>query len=88
MRGNICEFWHAQVVMDDADFQRNASEVALSLTAAHVRGVWEERLPLSLHSALTLGCVTALQPAAKTRPIAEGFSLSDLQVRVADESVD
>ncbi len=68
-----------QVVMDEADFQQKASQVALSLTAGHVRGVWEERLPLSLHTTLTLGCVTALLPAARMRPISEGFALPELQ---------
>lgn len=69
-----------QIVVDEAELQYTASEVALKLAAGHVRGVWEERLPLSLHTTLTLGCVTALLPAARSRPLSEGFSISDLQV--------
>lgn len=65
--------------MDEEEFQRGASDVALALTAGHVQSVWEERLPLSLHTTLTLGCVTTLVPSARTRPFAEGFDLSDLQ---------
>lgn len=72
---------NAQVVMDDAEFQQKTSEVAISLTAGHVRGVWEERLPLSLHTTLSVGCVTALTPAARSRPISEGFTLAELQAK-------
>ena len=66
--------------MDEAELQQTASELALRLAAGHVRGVWEERIPLSLHTTLTLGCVTALLPAARSRPLSDGFSISDLQV--------
>jgi len=68
-----------QVVMDERDYQDSAAEISLTLAASHVKGVWEERLPLALHTALVVGCVTALLPRARGRPLTEGFSLSDLQ---------
>ena len=67
--------------MDEAEYQESATELSLTLAASHVKGVWEERLPLGLHAALSVGCVTALLPRARGRPLAEGFSLSDLQAR-------
>lgn len=68
-----------QVVMDEAEYQEASAELSLTLAASHVKGVWEERLPLALHTALVVGCVTALLPRARGRALTEGFSLSDLQ---------
>jgi hypothetical protein len=65
--------------MDEADYQDSAAEISLTLAASHVKGVWEERLPLALHTTLVVGCVTTLLPRARGRPLTEGFSLSDLQ---------
>ena len=66
--------------MDDGEFRSSAAEVALSLARGHVKGVHEERLPLQLQALLTAGCVTSLVPAARSRAISEGFTLTDLQV--------
>lgn len=61
-------------------FQRDAAAISTQLAQPHVRDVWEERLPLALEAALSLGCVAAVSPAARSRPLAEGFDLVDLQV--------
>ena len=69
-----------QVVMEDAEFQRSAADIALLLSESHVKGVWEERLPLDWVAATSLGCVAQLLPTARSRPMTEGFALTDLQV--------
>lgn len=45
-----------------------------------VQDVWEERMPLQLDAALAVGCVAAVAPEARLRPLSEGFALTDLQV--------
>jgi hypothetical protein len=37
-------------------------------------------MPLGLQAALQLGCVATVAPAARTRPLGEGFDLDELQV--------
>lgn len=71
-----------QVVVDEVEFQRSAAEWAMTLVDSHVVGVWEERMPLSLHASLTLGCVAELRPHVRQRSLAEGFALDELRVRV------
>ena len=69
-----------QVVMPDADYRQQANELAIALSEPHVKGVFEERLPLDLHAALHLGCVTAVIPESRSKSMQDGFELSDLQV--------
>ena len=69
-----------QVVMPDAEYREQANELAIALSEPHVKGVFEERLPLDLHAALQLGCVTAVTPDARSKSMQDGFDLSDLQV--------
>ena len=67
--------------MPDAEFRQRGNELAIALTEPHVKGVFEEKLPLALHAALQLGCVAAVAPEARPKPLQEGFDLADLQVR-------
>lgn len=69
-----------QVVMPDAEYREQASELAIALSEPHVKGVFEERLPLELHAALHLGCVTAVAPDSRSKSLQDGFELADLQV--------
>ena len=69
-----------QVVMPDAEYLEQASELAIALSEPHVKGVFEERLPLELHAALHLGCVTAVAPDSRSKSLQDGFELADLQV--------
>ena len=73
--------------MPDAEFRQRANELAIALTEPHVKGVFEEKLPLHLHAALQLGCVAAVAPEARSKSLQEGFDLADLQVGVCS-SVD
>lgn len=49
---------------------------------AHIVGVYEDRLSLDLHAVLTLGCVASVAPACRSRPLAEGYRLQELQVHL------
>ena len=69
-----------QVVMPDADYRQQANELAIALSEPHVKGVFEERLPLDMHAALHLGCVTAVIAESRSKSMQDGFELSDLQV--------
>lgn len=69
-----------QVVMPDAEYRDQANELAIALSEPHVKGVFEERLPLDLHAALHLGCVTAVTPGSRSKSMQDGFDLADLQV--------
>ncbi len=72
-----------QVVMPDAEYREQANELAIALSEPHVKGVFEERLPLDLHAALQLGCVTAVIPESRSKSMQDGFDLTDLQVHFA-----
>lgn len=76
-----------QVVMPDADYRQQANELAIALSEPHVKGVFEERLPLDLHAALHLGCVTAVIPESRSKSMQDGFELSDLQVAFTSPDV-
>ena len=69
-----------QVVMDEEEAQLGSADIALTLAASHVHGVWEERMPLGLEAALSIGCVTELLPSVRHQPLSEGFMLSALKV--------
>lgn len=69
-----------QVVMPDAEYRAQANELAIALSEPHVKGVFEERLPLDLHAAIQLGCVTAVLPECRSKSMQDGFDLTDLQV--------
>lgn len=69
-----------QVLMPDAEYREQANELAIALSEPHVKGVFEERLPLELHAALHLGCVTAVTPDSRSKSMQDGFELADLQV--------
>eukprot|EP00878_Enallax_costatus_P032361 GHUV01035561.1.p1 GENE.GHUV01035561.1~~GHUV01035561.1.p1 ORF type:complete len:215 (+),score=72.36 GHUV01035561.1:151-795(+) len=49
------------------------------------RAVYQGQLPLQLMASLDLGCVAAVTPTARDRPIGEGFALSELQSKTATE---
>ena len=66
--------------MPDAEYRDQASGLAIALSEPHVKGVFEERLPLELHAALHLGCVTAVAPDSRSKSLQDGFELADLQV--------
>ena len=52
----------------------------LQLAGPHILGVYEDRLSLDLHAVLTLGCVASVAPSCRSRPLAEGYRLQELQV--------
>ena len=67
-------------MMHEDEYQAASSEVALTLAANHVQGVWEERLPLAFDAAVTLGCVSELLPSMRHKPLSDTFTLADLKV--------
>ena len=67
-------------MMPDEEYREQANELAIALSEPHVKGVFEERLPLELHAALQLGCVTAVIPESRSKSMQDGFHLTDLQV--------
>jgi hypothetical protein len=71
-----------QVIMEEAEFRAHATELALKLATPEVRGVYEERLPLAFDASLALGCVAALVPSARSKPLSEGFDWTDFQARL------
>ena len=66
--------------MDEEEAQLGSADIALTLAVSHVHGVWEERMPLGLEAALSIGCVTELLPSVRHQPLLEGFMLSALKV--------
>ena len=71
-----------QVTMSEEAYQSETAEVSLKLSQPHVRDVWEERMPLALEAALSVGCVATVAPAVRSRPLSEGYDLIELQVCV------
>ena len=69
-----------QVTMSEEAYQDETAEVSLKLSQPHVRDVWEERMPLALEAALSVGCVASVAPAVRSRPLSEGYELVELQV--------
>lgn len=69
-----------QVVLEEQELQTQAGGISAKLAALHTRGVYEERIPLAMHAALTLGCVAHVSPPAQSRNLAEGFTLSEVLV--------
>lgn len=67
--------------MREAEFLERSTELALQLATPDVKDVFEERLPLGFEACLRLGCVAKLVPAAMSKPLSEGFDISDFQVR-------
>lgn len=74
-------------MMAEEEFRRREAEVSFVLSQPHVRDVWEERLPLELDAALSLGACAAVAPAARSRPLSNGFDVADLQVRARQSLV-
>ena len=66
--------------MSEEAYQSETAEVSLKLSQPHVRDVWEERMPLALEAALSVGCVASVAPAVRSRPLSEGYELVELQV--------
>ena len=46
----------------------------------HIKGIYEDQLPLDFHAVLALGCVAAVSASARGKPMGEGFRLHELQV--------
>ncbi|CAL8464190.1 g3725 [Coccomyxa elongata] len=74
-----------QVTIAEDEFRRREADVTYALSQPHVRDVWEERMPLALDAALAVGCVAAVAPAVRSRPLSEGFDLTDLQSKTTTE---
>ena len=54
----------------------------------HVKGVYEDQMPLDFAAVLALGCVATVGAAARSRPLAEGFQLHELQALPAVDDHD
>lgn len=70
--------------MSEADYRAQAPALAAQLSGPHVRGVYEERMPLALEAALQLGCVVGVAPAMRRKALGATWQLEDLQVWVGD----
>lgn len=68
------------MVLPEAEYREGAPELSAALSAEHVRGVYEERMPLDMHAALTLGCCVTVVPASRSKALGSEFQLSDFQV--------
>ena len=77
---HIVSFDTVQVTMEDAAFSQQANQLELQLAAPHIKGVFEERLPLQWQAALQLGCVVTVAPDSRDRALSEGFAVSELLV--------
>ena len=74
--------------MEDAAFSQQANQLELQLAAPHIKGVFEERLPLQWQAALQLGCVVTVAPDSRDRALSEGFAVSELLVRPCALAID
>lgn len=68
------------MVLPESEYREGAPELSAALSAEHVQGVYEERMPLAMHAALTLGCVVTVIPGSRSKALGSEFHLSDFQV--------
>jgi hypothetical protein len=66
--------------MPELEWQQQVSRLGLQLMAAGTRAAYQGQLPLQLTASLDLGCVAAVCPAARNRPLGQGFELRELKV--------
>lgn len=70
-----------QVVMDEAFFKDYLPHLESLITLPQVRGVYENRIPLSWNASITIGCVACIDPVANFRSLGDVFNLADFQPR-------
>ncbi len=70
----------AQVTLPEPQYRAHAHALAAALSGPHCRGVWEDRLPVTLPALLTLGCCAEVAPAARGRPLGGLWTLDQLKV--------
>ncbi|KXZ56813.1 hypothetical protein GPECTOR_1g732 [Gonium pectorale] len=74
-----------RVTLPEAQYRSAAARLSSACGAAHVRGVWEDRLPAALPAVLALGCVVGVAPESRSRPLGGGWRLADLRMRTTGE---
>ena len=68
--------------MAEGEFRDQAPQLCAQLSGPHVRGVYEERLPLALEAVLQLGCCVGVAQQARRKALGATWQLQDLQVCV------
>lgn len=74
-----------EVVVDEEQFKLAGRKLAAHLADPEVEGVYETKMPLSLHALLQLGCVCKVDSKARNRTIRDGWSLNDLHMKTTTE---
>ncbi|GLI69097.1 hypothetical protein VaNZ11_013643, partial [Volvox africanus] len=74
-----------RVTLPEHQYRAAATRLAAALSASHVRGVYEDRLPVALPAVLSVGCVVSVAPEARGRPIGGHWRLQDFKMRTTAE---
>lgn len=69
------------MTLPEAAYRSEAPRLAAALSAEHVAGVYEDRLPAALPAVLALGCVVSVAQDSRARPLAAPWRLQDFRVR-------
>ncbi|KAG2442618.1 hypothetical protein HXX76_002703 [Chlamydomonas incerta] len=74
-----------RVTLPEAAYRAEAPRLAAALSAEHVAGVYEDRLPAALPAVLALGCVVSVAQDSRSRPLAAPWRLQDFRMRTTGE---
>ncbi|GLC51172.1 hypothetical protein PLESTB_000473800 [Pleodorina starrii] len=74
-----------RVTLPEPLYRSAATRLAAALSAGHVRGVYEDRLPVALPAVLALGCCVSVAQEARGRPIGGTWRLQDFKMRTTGE---
>lgn len=72
---------HPQLTLPEDQYRAELPRLSTLLSAEHVRGVYEDGVPLELGAALQLGSVVKVQQGARSKSLAANWALQDFQVR-------
>ena len=69
-----------QLTLPEDQYRAELPRLSTLLAAEHVRGVYEDGVPLELGAALQLGSVVKVQQGARSKSLAANWALQDFQV--------
>ncbi|GBG71097.1 hypothetical protein CBR_g8396 [Chara braunii] len=72
---------HWQIDVPESHFRSASRELSAHLSDPDVEGIYETKMPLHVNAILAMGCVCTVDPSAKGRSVAEGFSIEELHIK-------
>ncbi|KAK3232982.1 hypothetical protein CYMTET_56694, partial [Cymbomonas tetramitiformis] len=74
-----------EVQLAEEDMVSGSQEMALQMASTDVEGVYESRCPLLLQLLVDVGCCLKVAKHAQKRPLSEGFSVAELEMKTTTE---